>query len=111
MYALKYGTVPVVRATGGLEDTVIRFDTRTMKGNGFKFAAYGEKAFSAAIKEAVELFEDQATWRTLMANGMKADFSWDQSAKHYAALYESILKGLRRRELVRVKTAMERRHL
>jgi starch synthase len=98
MYALKYGTVPVVRATGGLDDTIIQFDRATRKGNGLKFETYEEKAFSEAIEEAVDLFEDQGAWKSLMANGMKADFSWDRSAEHYMALYESIVKARSRTE-------------
>jgi starch synthase len=93
MYALKYGTVPVVRATGGLEDTISQFNKGTMKGNGFKFIAYDEKAFSATVEQALELFTDRAAWKKLMANGMKADFPWDRSAEQYAALYASIEKG------------------
>jgi starch synthase len=92
MYALRYGTVPVVRATGGLDDTIEDFDPKTKKGNGFKFSAYEPEAFFEAIKRAVDLFEDSDTWKILMANGMKEDFSWDRSAKKYLKLYRSISK-------------------
>lgn len=92
MYALKYGTVPVVRATGGLDDTIVPFDARTGDGNGFKFGPYEAGAFLETIREAVELFNDSRTWKTLVANGMKADFSWDRSAQSYLDLYQSLLR-------------------
>jgi starch synthase len=91
MYALKYGTVPVVRATGGLDDTIVQFVSRTGRGNGFKFHPYEAAAFLRAIQEAVALFTDLKAWRKLMANGMKADFSWEQSARKYLELYKSLL--------------------
>ncbi|UCH07072.1 MAG: glycogen synthase GlgA [Deltaproteobacteria bacterium] len=93
MYALKYGTVPVVRATGGLEDTIVQFISRTARGNGFKFRPYKAAAFLQAIREAVALFTDLKAWRKLTANGMKADFSWEQSARKYLELYKSLLEG------------------
>jgi starch synthase len=91
MYALKYGTVPVVRATGGLEDTIAAFNPEEGEGNGFKFGAYEPGAFLAAVKKAVETFQDSRLWNRLMANGMKADFSWGRSAKRYRALYELLM--------------------
>jgi len=93
LYALKYGTVPVVRATGGLDDTIVSFDRKTKKGNGFKFASYEADAFFSAIRQAIDLFSDAGSWKRLMANGMKEDFSWDRSAESYLALYESIAGG------------------
>ncbi len=92
MYALKYGTVPVVRATGGLDDTIVPFDHKTGEGNGFKFSAYEPKAFLEAIRKAVDIFQDPKAWKRLMANGMKADFSWDQSARRYMELYRSVIR-------------------
>ena len=92
MYALRYGTVPVVRATGGLEDTIVQFDSKTKKGNGFKFGAFSSKAFLSAIKEAVECFQATEIWKSLMSNGMKEDFSWDRSAQKYMELYRSVIK-------------------
>ncbi len=92
MYALKYGTVPVVRATGGLEDTITSFDPGTGEGNGFKFKPYEPDAFLTAIREAVECFEAPKTWKKIVKNGMKADYSWDRSARAYLGLYESVLK-------------------
>jgi starch synthase len=91
MYALKYGTVPIVRATGGLDDTIVPFDHKTGEGNGFKFSAYEPNAFLEAIRIAVHLFQDPKAWQRLMANGMKADFSWERSAQRYRALYELLM--------------------
>ena len=93
MYALKYGTIPVVRATGGLEDTVIQFDPVSKKGNGFKFGPYDADAFLESLQHAVDLYKDPGVWKNLMHNGMEADFSWDRSAERYLDLYRSLIKG------------------
>ena len=92
MYALRYGTVPVVRATGGLEDTITSFDPASGGGNGFKFSGYEPQAFLSAIRSALELFDQPTRWKRLMENGMKADFSWDRSARSYADLYQSVVR-------------------
>lgn len=91
MYALKYGTVPVVRATGGLEDTIEEFDHWSKTGNGFKFGPYDSKAFLSAIQRAMDLWTDRETWEILMRKGMAADFSWDRSAGRYLDLYQSLI--------------------
>lgn len=91
MYALKYGTVPLVRATGGLHDTVVPFDSKAKKGNGFKFGPYKAEALMGAVKEAGRVYKDSTTWQVLMRNGMGEDFSWDRSAQRYFDLYQSIL--------------------
>ena len=90
MYALKYGTVPVARGTGGLEDTISSFDPSTRKGNGFKFYSYDANAFLGSVREAVSLFKKPALWQQLVHNGMKMDFSWDRSAREYLNIYRSI---------------------
>jgi starch synthase len=92
MYALKYGTVPIARATGGLDDTIVPFDPKTGGGNGFKFSAYEPNAFLEAIRKAVDLFQDPKAWQSLIANGMKEDFSWDRSARRYMELYRSLIE-------------------
>jgi len=91
MYALRYGTVPVVRATGGLDDTIVPFDPETKQGNGFKFGPYTPEALMEAVREAVRLYHESATWKILMTNAMKEDFSWDRSAQRYVELYQSII--------------------
>jgi starch synthase len=92
LYALKYGTVPVVRSTGGLNDTIEQYDNRLMKGNGFKFSRYNLSALLDAVKSAFELYKDKKAWKRIMANGMKCDFSWDRSARSYLDIYRSIKK-------------------
>jgi len=88
IYSLKYGTVPVVRATGGLDDTIEPWEPRTGRGTGFKFSDYTGEALLATIRQALTAFKDQAGWRTLMRNGMAKDFSWTSSAREYVRIYE-----------------------
>jgi starch synthase len=90
MYSLKYGTVPVVRAAGGLEDTIENFDRTTGRGNGFKFAEYSPARLLEKIYEALLTFADQRLWNSLMMNGMAADFSWNKSAERYIEMYRRI---------------------
>jgi starch synthase len=90
IYSLKYGTVPIVRATGGLDDTIESWDARTGKGTGFKFHEFSGEVLLLTIKNALLAFRDQASWQTLMRNGMKKDFSWDASAKEYGRVYERV---------------------
>jgi len=93
MYSLKYGTVPIVRATGGLDDTVEPWDPRAGKGTGFKFTEYSGEALLLTIKEALRAFRDQTSWQILMRNGMAKDFSWNSSAKDYIRVYERVRQG------------------
>jgi starch synthase len=88
IYSLKYGTVPIVRATGGLDDTIEPWDARTGKGTGFKFSDYTGEALLATIKQALLAYRDQSSWQTLMRNGMNRDFSWGASAREYGKIYE-----------------------
>src|ERR1700689_4403583 len=90
MYSLKYGTVPIVRATGGLDDTIEPWDARTGRGTGFKFSDYNGEALLLTIKDALKAFRDQTSWQTLMRNGMDKDFSWNNSAKEYGRIYERV---------------------
>src|SRR6202142_1288954 len=88
IYSLKYGTVPIVRATGGLDDTIEPWDARTGKGTGFKFTDYSGEALLAAIKHALVAYQDPSSWQTLMRNGMSRDFSWGASAREYGKTYD-----------------------
>ncbi|MFY9905688.1 MAG: glycogen synthase GlgA [Terriglobales bacterium] len=88
MYSLKYGTVPIVRATGGLDDTIEPWDARTGKGTGFKFSDYNGEALLLTIKHALLAYQDPSSWQTLMRNGMGRDFSWGASAREYGKVYE-----------------------
>jgi len=88
IYSLKYGTVPIVRATGGLDDTIEPWDPRTGKGTGFKFSEYTGEALLATIKQALLDYQDPSSWQTLMRNGMGRDFSWGASAREYGKIYD-----------------------
>jgi len=90
IYSLKYGTVPIVRATGGLDDTVDPWDPRTKKGTGFKFQEYTGDALLRAIHHALQVYKDQTSWERLMRNGMSKDFSWRVSAREYIRVYEKV---------------------
>jgi starch synthase len=90
IYSLKYGTVPVVRATGGLDDTIEPWDARTGRGTGFKFSEYNGEALLATIRQALLAYRDQTSWQVLMRNGMAKDFSWNASAKEYVRVYERV---------------------
>ncbi len=93
LYALKYGTVPLVRATGGLRDTVHQFDPKKGAGNGFVFGPYEVQSLMEAIDQALALFDRKQDWMTLMRNAMAADFSWDRSAPAYLKLYQKLAGG------------------
>jgi len=90
MYALKYGTVPIVRATGGLADTIAEFNPESGHGNGFAFREYRDTELVAAVRRAIASFRQREFWSRLMGNGFAADFSWRAAARHYLALFERI---------------------
>ncbi len=92
MYSLKYGTVPIVRATGGLDDTIIDYTTDSYNGNGFKFSNAAAGDFLESVKGAVKLFKNDRKWVELQHRGMTMDFSWKRSAKEYIALYKKMTK-------------------
>ena len=89
IYSMKYGTVPIVRATGGLDDTVEPFDGAA--GTGFKFAPYSGDALMEAVGQALKAYRQPEAWRRLMANGMAKDFSWAQSARRFSEIYQSLI--------------------
>jgi starch synthase len=91
MYSMRYGTVPVVRATGGLEDTVTDYNDASRTGNGFKFVPYRAGALLDAMERAKVVFANPSRWRGLQVAGMRQDFSWDRSAREYVKLYENAL--------------------
>ncbi len=88
MYSLRYGTVPIVRAVGGLDDTVQNWDAVSGTGNGFKFGPYRADRFLEKIYEALYAFGDKEAWRTIQRNGMTQDNSWENAARKYVKLYE-----------------------
>jgi starch synthase len=89
IYSLRYGTVPVVRATGGLDDTIEPFDLEHGTGTGFKFVEYSGGAMLYAIRQALHQYSDEGVWKRIQLNGMAKDFSWNTSAAEYAKLYEA----------------------
>jgi starch synthase len=91
IYSLRYGTVPVVRATGGLEDSVQEFDSGTLQGTGFKFQGSSAQEIMAVIRNALRLFADRDLWRKIQENGMEMDFSWEQVVPEYMNLYKKML--------------------
>lgn len=88
IYSLKYGTVPIVRATGGLDDTIEPFDGNS--GTGFKFRDYSPGPLLGAIRQAVDVYHRPEIWRRLVQNGMQKDFSWGASARQYLKIYQSL---------------------
>ncbi len=93
MYSLRYGTIPVVHAVGGLSDTVNDpLEAGIGKANGFRFIKADEQALLATINRALKSFRNRKSWRRLQENGMAADYSWNQRARSYGDLYQSILK-------------------
>ena len=88
MYSLRYGTLPIVRATGGLHDTVVDPEESATDATGFKFRHYTGEGLIWAVERAVDLFRgDPARWRLMQENGMRRDFSWDVSAREYVKVY------------------------
>jgi starch synthase len=89
MYSLKYGTVPIVRATGGLDDTIDEWDAEKGTGTGFKFDGFEPMDLLAEIDRALEAFKDKESWTSLMRNGMARDYSWNVPAREYVKVYEA----------------------
>ncbi|HET7925593.1 MAG TPA: glycosyltransferase, partial [Rhodanobacteraceae bacterium] len=91
MYALRYGTIPVVRATGGLADTIKHFDPGTGIGNGSVFRDADSQGVLWGIRTALAWYADRDVWSHLIRNAMAADFSWPLQVPHYEELYRSLL--------------------
>jgi starch synthase len=92
LYSFKYGTVPVVRATGGLRETVKPFSRKTLKGNGFVFREYSTRALLKALKRALSLYGEPELWQKIMQAGFRKNYSWESAAKKYAKLYQNALE-------------------
>ena len=93
MYSLKYGTVPVVRGVGGLDDTVDNWTPWTNAGTGFKFGDYTPEALRASLQRALDLYRKPKLWRAVQRAGMAMDFSWDASAAEYENVYEKAIRA------------------
>ena len=91
MYCLNYGTVPIVKKTGGLADTVLDFHEYDEKGNGFTFKDHTSFALYSTIERALNIFKDKKIWKEILMRGMKEDFSWKHSAKEYMRLYKKAM--------------------
>src|SRR5438477_9705905 len=96
MYGLKYGTVSLLRATGGLDDSIEPFDVEHGTGTGFKFKEYTGEALLFAVRQALHHYMDERIWKRIQLNGMAKDFSWKTPAAEYAKLYEAarVARGL-----------------
>ncbi len=93
LYSLRYGTLPVVHAVGGLRDSVIDFaEPSHTDANGFMFYQYTAHGLYSAIQRALTAFQDKKIWRMLQNNGMSKDLSWQRSAEDYVTLYQQLLK-------------------
>ena len=90
MYSMRYGTVPVVRATGGLDDTVEQFNPLTGDGTGFKFEHYSAQALIDKIREALYWYTQAPAWRKIQQNGMRVDNSWQAAARKYVSVYQAL---------------------
>jgi starch synthase len=91
MYGLRYGTVPVVRATGGLADTITNYSDKTGKGTGFTFEEYTVRALVKALERAIAVYtKNREAWRALQLAGMAEDHSWDVSAREYVKVYRGL---------------------
>jgi starch synthase len=91
MYALKYGTVPIVRRTGGLADSIEPFDETAGIGNGFVFQDYSGAALLEIIRQGLTVYERKKEWRVLVRRGMAADHSWRRSMEDYLRLYRELV--------------------
>jgi starch synthase len=91
MYSMRYGTMPVVRATGGLDDTVQNFDAKTREGTGFKFGAYSAAAMLEKLREGLYFYNQPETWASIQKNGMAVDNSWSAAARKYLKFYDEVL--------------------
>lgn len=89
MFAMRYGTIPIVRETGGLRDTVR--DNGGENGNGFTFKTYNANDMLDAVKRAVAVYEDPKEWNELINRAMKCDYSWSASAEEYIKMYENLI--------------------
>ncbi len=93
LYAMRYGTVPIVRATGGLADSVRHFDAASGEGTGVVFRDYDVPGLQWGVGQALDWFADAAAWRRLMSNAMAEDFSWQRQGPHYERLYRQIARS------------------
>ena len=92
MYSLRYGTVPIVRATGGLDDTVVDARENAELADGIKFHEYSGRALAKAIRKGLALYEAKEALQQFRVNSMKADFSWSRTASQFAQIYQQAVR-------------------
>ncbi len=97
MISLRYGSIPIVRETGGLSDTIINYNPQTKKGNGFTFKTYNSKDLLVAIVRALETYKYKNDWKNLVKSGMQKSFSWEIPAKKYIILYKKAINSKRKK--------------
>ena len=90
MYSLRYGTVPIVRKTGGLADSVSLFDPASGNGTGIVFNDFNDVALNWALDTGLDLYRDKKTWRKLVRNGMAVDYSWEKQGRIYEDLFQRL---------------------
>jgi starch synthase len=95
LISLKYGTIPIVRKTGGLADSIGDFDADPKKGTGFVFEAYNGGELFNCIQRAFKAYGDKKRWKAVQKNAMEADFSWDASAKKYVDMYKKAISKVK----------------
>ena len=92
MFSLRYGTIPIVRETGGLNDTIQAYNEQTKEGNGFTFSNYNAHDMAYTIRRAIYFYEQKEIWQEIVKNGMQIDFSWTKSANEYVDLYNKLCR-------------------
>jgi starch synthase len=92
MIAMRYGTIPVVRETGGLRDTVFDVDNAEREGNGFSFTSMDSSDLLSAVKRAIYHYQNRTLWSRIVGRAMEMDFSWEASAAEYLGLYRYLLR-------------------
>jgi len=92
MFSLRYGTIPIVRRTGGLADTVRSFDSQTGEGTGFVFEDFTPNGLRWAVDRALHVYADRTAWKRLMSNAMAENFSWETQANHYVEVYSWLVQ-------------------
>ncbi|KAA3612438.1 MAG: glycogen synthase GlgA [Planctomycetota bacterium] len=91
MYSLKYGTIPIVRRTGGLADTVVQFDRNGSSGTGFLFDGFEAEGLLVALQQALQIFQDPPAWQALQQNAMNQDYSWEKQVREYLSLFQELV--------------------
>ncbi|MGO4374798.1 glycogen synthase, partial [Paenibacillus sp. MCAF20] len=98
LIALRYRTVPIVRETGGLKDTVHAYNEYSGEGNGFSFSNYNAHDYLHTVRRALAMYRDEEQWKRIVANGAKEDYSWNRSAKAYLSLYTDLIPHRKEQE-------------